>query len=75
MGLDFAAGTSADASSRNDGIAAAHVQFVNLVLVVGDVVGHFPVPVLGYNRTNGGGKLDTGIVQRTDVAGQLVAET
>ena len=57
------------------GIAAAHVQFVNLVLVVGDVVGHFPVPVLGYNRTNGGGKLDTGVVQRTDVAGQFVAET
>ena len=49
-------------------------ELVNLVLVPCEVVANLPTPVSCLDGTPVGGKLETGVVQRTDIAGHFVGE-
>ena len=75
MGLDVTTCTCADTTSLYIVVVVvASYELINLVLVVGEVVCQLPTEVGSLDRTNSSSKLETGVVQRTDVAGQLVAE-
>ena len=49
-------------------------QVVNVVLIIGEVVGHLPVQVLGNDWADSSHDLDTGIVEFTNVAVHLCTE-
>ena len=55
-------------------VSAAGHQLVNLVLVPSEVVADLPVPVFRLYGAPSSSHLDTGVVQRADVAGHLVRE-
>ena len=55
-------------------VTTATNKFVDLVVVIGKVVCYLPTPIFCLDRTNGCSKLETSIVQRTNIAGHLIAE-
>src|SRR5574344_201407 len=73
--LNVATGAGRDSTSLDViVVAAAADEFVNYIVVVGNVIGQFPTPVLVLNRTYGTGKLDTFVVEAAHVAGDFVLE-